>query len=161
MVLIRKDINDIGSTSFAEPSNDHLRRVGIIRLKSAPVALISVYMRPEDHKTNFESQYAAAEFTNQFKVPYLVAEDFNEMPPEMIDTGWSVATKGVILTPTFTTITCYAGVRGSLVRYGLASKDLGHILQELGPVDQVPVKTHIGITYLLYQKQYYLTGASA
>ncbi len=66
--------------------------------------------------------------------------DFNSTPQDIVDTEWDILEERVIPTPSNTTATCTAGLSGSLIDYGIGSRHFDHLIYDVLPYYDVPVK---------------------
>ena len=116
-------------------------------MKGISLALLSVYLHPDDEYTNHRTQYDISTFLDAYKGPFLVGGDMNEDPHHMEETDWSLVHKGRIMLPENSQITCSAVLKDSLIDYGFGSCELCHIAKAY-PEYEVLCKVHIGVNTL-------------
>ena len=66
----------------------------------------------------------------------------------MIDANWAPLENGMVITPNGTLVTCTQGPKGSLIDDSIISGPMHHIITSKA-MCRVPVKTHIGIEYVI------------
>ncbi len=152
MVLVNKNITVLPKGVLPMSSKDDSYCYALIQLHGVILAIISVYLTPDDTRENLYTQYGVSKLIRSLNCPYLVGGDFNTTPQDICSSEWDILEGGTILVPSNTTVTCTAGIHGSLIDYAIGSWHMEHLMDKVHPFYGAPVKTHIGILYIINEK---------
>ena len=145
MVLTRKGIATVAYKGLLEPSDSGFWCYEIVRCKGYDLAIVSVYMLPDDEERNTQTRLELTRFLSGYRGPYLLLGDWNKEPDELHSSGWEVPGQSQFATPGPGRITCRSG-HGSQLDYGIVSHSVMHGLVTM--VDHsVPIRPHFAVVH--------------
>ena len=127
-----------------EPSRFSAR---IIRLKHLSVLLVAVYLWCSEgpSERNNEILHMIFILKNILGLPIIVLGDFNMLPQELLDSGWTSKLKVSLVESGAATTVSSAADRP--IDFGLISNEIHHIFHNAQPILSVPWGPHCGILF--------------
>ena len=150
MMLLRREFSHCAAAhldALRDPEDDWTYIC--TRKKNVTITYISVYIHPTNTARALTTQYKVSKAIEMIRGPYLIMGDMNMSPNEIIESEWGIVHQTILVTPSNSLVTCYAGENGSLIDYGLASENMAPLIQYCEANTTLPFKTHYGVEYTL------------